>query len=149
MPGRSVYYCASRLKPDSTRRNLQTVGRIRRLHVDIDPRDVGEPMTEVEKLLELLDLPPSEVRNSGNGRHVFFDLDTEVDADDTDNIIRAQQAVEARHPLPARRSRRGTLRGALAPPRHAQLEGWCAQRVPDGLCDGMRLQLGRDRDVAR
>ena len=93
-PGRAVYYCASRLKPGARRRNLQTVGTISRLHVDIDPADIVEPMADVEKLLELLDLPPSEVRNSGRGRHIFFDLDEPIDADDAEMALRANKVLK-------------------------------------------------------
>jgi hypothetical protein len=72
--GRGVYDCVSPLKPGALRRSLETVDEIVALHVDIDPKDITEDLATVDARLSGLLLPPTEVRDSGRGRHVRYEL---------------------------------------------------------------------------
>jgi AAA domain len=83
-PGRGVYECVNPLLDNATRRAIETVEHITQLHVDIDFKDVEEPVDEIDRRLQQLPEPPSEVRNSGGGRHVFWRLREPIPRDDPD-----------------------------------------------------------------
>jgi hypothetical protein len=80
-PGRGVYDCVSLLKPGARRRSLDTVATRDALHVDIDAKDIVEDLQAVDARLAGLLLPPSEVRNSGHGRHVVYNLKEPISSD--------------------------------------------------------------------
>jgi hypothetical protein len=81
-PGRGVYDCVSPLKPGARNRSLETVDKVTKLHFDIDAKDVVEELDTVDERLASLPLPPTEVRNSGHGRHVDFVLKEPADPSD-------------------------------------------------------------------
>jgi hypothetical protein len=111
-PGRGVYDCVSPLKQGARRRSLDTVGEIVALHVDIDGKDVTESLDNIDARLASLPLPPSEIRNSGRGRHVVYTLREPVDASD---IARVAQATDLLRRLT------GYLVGDMAVAHHAAL----------------------------
>jgi hypothetical protein len=87
--GRGVYDCVSPLKPGARRRSLETVGEIVALHLDIDPKDITEDLATVDARLSSLLLPPTEIRNSGRGRHVRYALKEPIDASDNEGVAQA------------------------------------------------------------
>jgi hypothetical protein len=84
--GWGIYTCHNPLKPGATRRSKETIAEVREIVVDIDPKDVVETMDEVDVRLNGLLLPPSELRDSGRGRHVVFWLKDPVSTDDQEMI---------------------------------------------------------------
>jgi hypothetical protein len=94
-PGRGVYTCVSKLKPGARRRALDTVGEVDALNVDIDAKDLAEELAAVDRrLITGLLLPPSEVRNSGHGRHAVFALKEPIEASDTAEMLRAAAVLK-------------------------------------------------------
>jgi hypothetical protein len=73
-PGRAVYYCPNPLLPGARRRSIETVGEIKVLHVDIDFKDLENSPEQVDRVLQKLSYPPTEIRNSGGGRHAIWVL---------------------------------------------------------------------------
>jgi RecA-family ATPase len=92
-PGRGVYDCVSTLKPGARRRSLETIGESSALHIDIDAKDITEDLDVVDARLAELPLPPSEVRNSGHGRHVVYALKEPIDVTDTAERLRATELL--------------------------------------------------------
>ena len=121
-PGRGVYDCVSPLKPGARRRSLETIGEIVALHVDVDGKDLVEDLATIDARLATLPLPPSEVRNSGRGRHVVYALKEPIDAADAGRRGASDRLAQAAHRLPVRRHGSGTPRGAVAPAGHAQFK---------------------------
>jgi RecA-family ATPase len=78
--GRGVYDCIAILKEGATRRCIENVGQLPHLPVDIDFKDIEEGPDEVDRRLRQLPLSPTEVRNSGGGRHVIYRLKEPVTA---------------------------------------------------------------------
>ena len=93
-PGRGVYDCVSPLKLGARRRSLETVGEIVALHVDVDGKDLVEDLATIDARLATLPLPPSEVRNSGRGRHVVYTLKEPIDAADEDGVRQATDLLK-------------------------------------------------------
>ena len=89
VPGRAVYACINPLKPGSTRRCIENVARIERLHVDIDFKDLAEPPDEVDTKLLHLPVQATVVRDSGGGRHAIHELKEPIEADDPEMFGRA------------------------------------------------------------
>jgi hypothetical protein len=83
-PGLSVYYCVNPLVPDATRRCLETVAEITCLHVDLDFKDLEESADAIDQRLRQLPEPPTEVRDSGGGRHVIWNLREPIKRGDPD-----------------------------------------------------------------
>jgi len=88
-PGHGVYRCINPLRPGATRRQIETIGAIERLPVDIDFKDLVAAPEEVERKLHDLPLPPSWVRRSGGGLHVGYELKEPVEATDAEYFQRA------------------------------------------------------------
>ena len=93
-PGRGVYDCVSPLKPGARRRALDTVGEVVALHVDIDSKDIVEDMAAVDARLASLMLSPTEVRDSGHGRHVRFELKEPIAASDSAGVAHATAVLK-------------------------------------------------------
>jgi AAA domain len=93
-PGRGVYDCVSPLKPGARRRSLETVAEIVALHVDIDSKNILEDLATADQRLAGLPLRPTEVRNSGHGRHVVFALKEPIDASEVAEVARATAALK-------------------------------------------------------
>ena len=87
--GRGVYYCVSPLKAGSRRRSLENVSAITTINIDVDAKDIAESLGAIDARLAALPLPPSEIRNSGHGRHVVYTLKEPIDAADTAEFSRA------------------------------------------------------------
>jgi RecA-family ATPase len=83
-PGRGVYVCMNRLRDNARSRCLETVGEIWRLTVDIDFKAIEETPEEVDRRLQGLPEPPTEVRDSGYGRHVDWVLKEPIPRDSGD-----------------------------------------------------------------
>ena len=93
-PGRAVYYCPNPLKVGATVRRIETVAAIVYLWVDIDFKDIAEtPEAILDRLLQL-PLQPTEVRNSGNGLHLIWELKEPIDADDAEGFGRACELLK-------------------------------------------------------
>ena len=80
-PGWAVYYCVNPLRPGAASRCRDTISGFVRLHVDLDFKDIKETPAEADLKLVQLPLEPTEVRDSGGGRHLIFELKEEVEAD--------------------------------------------------------------------
>ena len=93
VPGRSVYWCPNPLRDDAKARNLETVREVVEIVSDIDFRQLDVPEQEVVAALRDLLITPTEIRNSGGGRHIIYKLLEPVSADDTEtyNRVRALQ----------------------------------------------------------
>jgi hypothetical protein len=83
-PGRGVYFCPNPLRDGARSRKKETVAAIVGLHVDIDFKDIDEDADEVDRRLSSLPCPPSELRNSGHGRHAWWAFETPIKAADHD-----------------------------------------------------------------
>jgi hypothetical protein len=94
-PGRGVYRCINPLRPGATRREIDTVGAIERLPVDIDFKDLAVAPEEIEQRLRGLPLAPTWVRRSGGGLHVGWELKEPVEATDRDFFEHACAAAVA------------------------------------------------------
>jgi hypothetical protein len=79
VPGRGVYECVSTLKPGATRRSLETVDELHKIHTDVDLRSLATPSEKVLSRLQGLPLP-LELRDSGGGYHVVARLKEPVRA---------------------------------------------------------------------
>jgi hypothetical protein len=82
VPGIAVYRCVSPLRPDATRRCLDTVAGVDKFAIDIDFRSLTVSATEIDVRLKTLPVAPTEVRNSGGGRHIVYLLREPISADD-------------------------------------------------------------------
>ena len=84
-PAAAFTSASVRLRDGARRRARDTVAAITQFSVaDIDFKDIAESPEEVDAKLRRLPLTPSEVRNSGGGRHVIWTLDVPVEPDDLD-----------------------------------------------------------------
>jgi AAA domain len=92
--GYGVYDCHNPLKPGATRRAKETIGAITRVVTDVDPKDVAETMQEADRAFCRLLLPPTEVRDSGRGRHVVYVLKEPIDPDDAEMVARVDAVRE-------------------------------------------------------
>jgi putative DNA primase/helicase len=71
-PGRAVYYCIGLLKYGSRERKAATVAALPCLIADLDLKNIVQGREEVIARLKALALPPSEIRDSGNGLHAIW-----------------------------------------------------------------------------
>ena len=94
VPGRAVYRCVNPLKPGAHRRNIENVGPVERLCVDLDFKDLVATPEEIDAKLLQLPLEPAEVRNSGGGRHIVYELNEPIDADDEVYFSRAREVLK-------------------------------------------------------
>jgi hypothetical protein len=69
------------LLPGSTTRSQETVAEIIGLRVDLDFRSLATSPDEIDCALRQLALAPTEVRNSGGGRHVDWMLKEPIPRD--------------------------------------------------------------------
>ena len=70
------------LKGRATRRSLETVAEINKVAIDVDFKDLEVSAEEIDNKLLHLPLQPTEVRDSGGGRHILFVLREAIDAED-------------------------------------------------------------------
>jgi hypothetical protein len=83
-PGFSIYDCPNPLKPGATMHGKDATGAVRVVYVDIDFRDVAEAPEEIDRRLADLLLTPTEITDSGHGRHIKFELKEAIGCDDSD-----------------------------------------------------------------
>jgi hypothetical protein len=87
-PGWGVFDCHNPLKAGATKRNKETIAAVAEIYVDVDPKDINESMETVDGLLRELLITPTEIRNSGRGRHVIYRLKEAISTDDAAMIER-------------------------------------------------------------
>jgi hypothetical protein len=83
-PGQSIYYCPNPLKPEARTHGKDGIQAIRVIYIDIDFKDVTETVDEIDLDLQNLLLTPTEVVDSGHGRHVKYELKEEITYNDAD-----------------------------------------------------------------
>jgi hypothetical protein len=83
-PGFSIYDCPNPLKPGATRHGKEAIAAIRVVYVDTDFRHIVEAADEIDRRLADLLLTPSELVDSGHGRHIKYELKEEIPCDDPD-----------------------------------------------------------------
>jgi AAA domain len=107
-PGYGVFYCINPIKRGATRRSRETIECIARLHLDIDFKDVVETPAEIDRKIDNLPLQPTDIFDSGGGRHlryelkepVFLDEDPEL-FDKVCGLIKSLTAALSADPAPA------------------------------------------------
>ena len=128
VPGRAVYRCVNPLKPGAHRRNIESVGPVERLCVDLDFKDLVVTPEEIDAKLLQLPLEPTEVRNSGGGRHLVYELNEPIDADDDVYFSRAREVLKRLTAALSGVSCPGTSAALLREGRYIQLKrgdpGW-------------------------
>src|SRR5689334_2260268 len=87
VPGYAVY-CPNPLKAGATSRTIENIAAIERLWSDIDFKDLEDAPELVDQGLKNLPLAPTEVRSSGGGRHVLYELKEPISADDPEGFDR-------------------------------------------------------------
>src|SRR5262245_20117093 len=90
-PGRGVFFCPNRLKDGATTRSKDTIARVDTIGIDVDFKDIQEDPQIVHQRLAALPCPPSQINNSGHGRHSFFDLIDPVDTNDKERMAVVEQ----------------------------------------------------------
>jgi hypothetical protein len=88
-PGFAVYKCVNPLVHGARRRGLDTIDAVHEVAIDLDFKDVDETPEEVDEGLLHLRVPPTEVRNSGGGRHIVWKLKEPIYATDQEDYARA------------------------------------------------------------
>ena len=73
-PGRGVFQCIGLFRPGTTERKKESVAAVPFIVVDLDLPKIFEPRDAVLACLRELALPPSEIRDSGNGLHAIWHL---------------------------------------------------------------------------
>jgi hypothetical protein len=94
IPGRGVYQCVNPLRLGSTRRCIENVAAIERIPADLDFKDLEEAAEEIDARLLQLPVQPTEVRNSGGGRHIVYELAEPIEADDSTYFERGRAVLK-------------------------------------------------------
>src|SRR5262245_54668904 len=107
-PGVGIYCCLGKLRDGATRRCKEEVVELGQIIVDLDLKNIVEPREDVLRRLRDLVLPPSEIRDSGNGLHPVWDLkEPVVDAaglEQAENIMKRLVGLLAGDPAPTHRA---------------------------------------------
>ena len=107
-PGRGIFYCIGLLRPGATERNKETVAALPSVVLDLDLKNITEPREAVLACLRNLLLPPSEIRDSGNGLHAIWILkEPMTDAagmEQTEAVMKRLVTLLAGDPLPTHRA---------------------------------------------
>lgn len=89
--GQNIYWSVNAVRPDLNKKATKAdVRRIRYAHVDIDPPKDGSPFNKADKALdlELGELPPTFIVDSGGGLQAFWRLEGEISPDEVEQINR-------------------------------------------------------------
>jgi hypothetical protein len=89
-PGFGCFVCVNPIKDKATRRAEKTVIQIVCAHTDIDFSQVEETPEEIEGAIANLPWPPSRVHHSGHGLHLYWLLQTAVEASPENNARHKQ-----------------------------------------------------------
>lgn len=81
-PGFSIYVCLNPLKPGAMTHGKDNIAAITWIFIDLDFRDIVETPEQIDKKLTELWLTPTEIADSGHGRHVKYALREEIPFDD-------------------------------------------------------------------
>jgi hypothetical protein len=83
--GFGCFVCVNPIKDKATRRAEETVIQIICAHTDIDFSQVEETPEEIERTVAGLSWPPSRVHHSGHGLHLYWFLQTALEASPENN----------------------------------------------------------------
>jgi len=83
--GFGCFVCVNPIKDKATRRAEETVVQIVCAHTDIDFSQVEETPEEIERAVAGLSWPPSRVHHSGHGLHLYWFLQTALEASPENN----------------------------------------------------------------
>jgi RecA-family ATPase len=83
-PGFSIYECPNPLKPGAARHGKENLAAIVEIFTDIDFKNVVEMTQQADEKLAHLPLMPSELVDSGHGRHPRYRLKEAIPCDDPD-----------------------------------------------------------------
>jgi hypothetical protein len=84
-PGEGCFTCVGLVKDKATRRAEETIALIVCAHSDIDFNQVEETPEEIERIVTVLPWPPSRVHHSGHGLHLYWILQTALEASPENN----------------------------------------------------------------
>ena len=89
-PGEGCFTCVGLLQDKATRRAEETIVWIVCAHSDIDFSKVEETPEEIEHIVAGLPWPPSRVHHSGHGLHLYWFLQTAIEASSENNARHKQ-----------------------------------------------------------
>ena len=106
--GRGVYQCIGWLRHRARVRNAENVVALPVVVSDLDLKNIAQPRDEAIACLKGLPLPPTEIRDSGNGLHAVWKLKEPV-TDETglaqaEAIMRRLAKLLAADPAPTHRA---------------------------------------------
>jgi len=81
-PGYSIYDCPNPLKLGATRHGKDSLLGIIEIFLDIDFRHIAETPEQADEKLQRLLLPPTQLVDSGHGRHPRYRLKELIPCDD-------------------------------------------------------------------
>jgi hypothetical protein len=90
--GRGVYQCIGWLRHRARVRNVQNVVALPFIVSDLDLKNIAEPRDTAIECLRNLPLPPTEIRDSGNGLHAVWRLKEPVT--DEDGLAQAEATMK-------------------------------------------------------
>jgi RecA-family ATPase len=106
--GTGIYDCVGRLRDGARRRCKEEVVALEQLVIDLDLKNITESRDAVLDALRSLALPPSEIRDSGNGLHAVWRLkESVIDAaglDQAEAIMKRLAALLAGDQAPTHRA---------------------------------------------
>jgi RecA-family ATPase len=106
--GTGIYDCVGRLRDGARRRCKEEVIALEQLVIDLDLKNMVETHEEVLQALRGLVLPPSEIRDSGNGLHAVWRLKEPVieaaGLDQAETIMKRLAALLAGDQAPTHRA---------------------------------------------
>jgi AAA domain len=89
-PDRGGFFCPNELVPGAATRSKKTILLVAWIYVDIDTKDIVEPLEVIDQRLAALPLLPTRVVNSGHGRHVYYRLAVPLDGQDEEAFAQAE-----------------------------------------------------------
>jgi hypothetical protein len=90
-PGLSVYWCPNPLRDDAETRCLDTLEQVDVVWWDSDTRALDATQDQIDQRLQHLPEEPTDVRNSGGGRHLEYRLKEPISATDAKEFARVRQ----------------------------------------------------------
>jgi RecA-family ATPase len=90
--GKGIYDCIGLFPANASKRNKQTVAALPILIADLDLKNIDHSTEEVLQVLDNMLVPPTEVRDSGNGLHAIWRLKEPLTSDD--DMARGERAMK-------------------------------------------------------